>query len=112
MDFFKELVWQNAIEEALSLLFTKMPLLGIGPLAPLVTWVVTKLTDVLYEKIKMLVDVKSVALKNDGLRREWEISNATLYHYALEYGEDSPQFKEERNAHKDHWRKLVSLTAK
>lgn len=110
MDFFKVLVWENAIKEAIRLLFIKIPLLGAGPFAPIITWIVTKFTDKLYAVIKEFVDIKSIALRNSGLHREWEISSATLYAHAVEYGEDSAQFKEERNAHKDRWRKLVSFT--
>lgn len=109
MDLVKPLIWDNIVEEALSLLFSKLTFLTWGPLNAIILYAVTKFTDKMYVLLKEFVDLKKIPFKNDEILREYEIAAATLFVMAVDHGEDSIQFKEERLAHKNHLATFIRI---
>ena len=109
MDLIKPLIWDNIVQGALRLLFSKLTFLTWGPINGIVLFIVKKFTDKMYELLKELVDLKKIAFKNYDILREYEIASATLAVMAKDHGIDSPEFKSERETFRVHFSKLVRI---
>lgn len=62
MDLLKTLVWDNLVKAAIGRLFAAIPFLGWGPIGYLIGFIVTKITDYLYEVMKEWYNVESILL--------------------------------------------------
>lgn len=104
---FKSLVWDTLVKVALQQLFLAVPLLGWGPIGYVVSWVVVKLTDKLYDVTKTAVDLEVIVLRNEEHRREYAVAAVKLKLIAKSKGVDSPEFKNAREEHQQALSRFV-----
>lgn len=97
MDTFKTLAWDRLTSNAFTLLVSRLPILGLGPLGYIARWVFVKITDLIYEQIKLQVELKQIQFKNDDYNREFLNASTELRIIGVKYGFDSISFKD---AHK------------
>jgi hypothetical protein len=109
MDLFKDLVFDTLVKAALQRLFSLVPLLGWGPLGMVISFYLTKFADLLYSGVKEFVEVESIPIKNEALRKEFDRASVKLKIIAGGKGIDSPEFREARNADKENLLKLVTV---
>lgn len=106
-DLFKALVWNNLIKAALARLFLAVPFLGWGPIGVVVSWVVTKIADKLYDELEMIVNLQAIALKNEIHQREFDRASMKLHIIAREKGTASSEFKNAREHAKESLSQFV-----
>lgn len=109
MDLFKDLLYATIVKAAIQRLFLIAPFLSWGPLGVLVSHYLTKFAMLLYEIAETFIDLKTVPIKNEKLRKEFERASIKLNIIANGKGIDSPEFKEQRDA--DHKALLDLVTA-
>ena len=106
-DIFKELVWDNLVKATLAEIFVAVPLLGWGPIGYVITALVTKYSDKLYNGINKVVDLKVIALKDEELKKEYDSANIKLKIIANSYGINSSEFEVARVANKKYLSQFV-----
>ncbi len=99
-EIFKHLIWDNVVKAVLARLFALIPLLGWGPIGYVVTFFVTKYSDLLYEAVKMFFAIEKIYLTNESLQRNFDNSSVKLKIFARDYGIESKEFLEERENEK------------
>lgn len=93
---FKDLLWDALVAAALKRLFAAVPWLGWGPIGVLVTWIVGMFADEIFSGMKLAVDLEVIAIRNEIHRREYTVAAVALRSAAINFGTESPQFKEMR----------------
>lgn len=110
-DLFKNLVWDNLIALGIEKLFRLLPFLGWGPIGFLVSKIIWKFSDVLFEVTDTFIDVKEIPIRNNNLRKEFDRESVKLMIIAREKGIDSIEFKTERENAKKSLSNLVRFNA-
>ena len=105
--FFKEVVWDTALKAALASLFIQAPYLAVWPIKQIITGLVGWISDVLFSKIKLLIDLQAIVILNEKHRREYTIAVLNLRAIADTNGIDSAEFKEARENAKKHLSKFI-----
>lgn len=100
-DLFKQLIWPRLIELGLKELFRAVPFLGWGPVGWITRWLVTMFAEALWKAANLAVDMTLIPIRNEGLRREYELESTRLRILAEKYTENSPEFIDAKEkAHK------------
>lgn len=102
LDIFKELLWDSILKAALAKLLAKSVILSWGPVAALITWVVTSFSDDLYVLIKTLITIELIVYRNKQLQVAYGNSANNLKNVALSKGIDSAEFRKARDENKNH----------
>ena len=103
MDLFKTLLWDTLVQAGVSRLFLIIPWLGWGPVGVLVSFIITKFADIMYEGLKMSVNLEVIAIRDERLKLAYNDAAVRLHIIAKDKGIDSKEFKDARN---DHIKKL------
>lgn len=93
---FKELVWHNLVKAALGQLFAASPFLAWWPLSAIITGVVMKYADMLYDSVKLFLDVEYIAMRNETFHREFTVEVVKLKAIAKNKGINSKEYQDER----------------
>jgi len=104
---FKSFVWDAAAKYAVSQIFLAVPFLSLGPLAPIVTWVVTLIADKIYMAIEVVMDLQTIAFKNQAHKEAFDKASLRLKLVAQVKGIDSEEFRKERDAQKEKLSEFV-----
>ncbi len=107
IDFFKELAWEPLLKGLLAKLFTAVPLLGWGPIGYVITFLVMKYGDQLYEAFKLLVEVKTIKFVNKALQKDYDTASLSLKIIAEQKGIASEDYKKARDVEKENLSKYV-----
>lgn len=113
-NLFKDLVFDNLVKAAVKKVLAKIPkLIAVPVFGPfvgtIVSLVITKVADLLYEGFDEWIDFKQIAFKDKELQKKYDTAATKLKIIAHEKGIDSPEFKEQRNADKSALADFVSL---
>lgn len=100
LDVFKELVFDQLVKNIIAKIVGLAPFLAWGPIAFIVTKVVTYLAGMVYDELKDAVNMKYIMLKNERYHAEFVAANGELRDIAKTKGIDSPEFKEAREKRK------------
>lgn len=92
-DLFKSLIWDSLVKVAIEKLIVAAPFLSWGPLAPIFSFIITKITDVLYEQIIKFIDVEAIVFRDKILEQQYNNHYVNLKTVARDYGELSPEFE-------------------
>jgi len=110
---FKSLIWDNALNAALAILFAEAPYLNIPIVRSIVRGVATLATDKFYSFMKLFVDLAAIPIINEKLRQDFDGKYAQLRFIAMKDGVDSPAFQaaheEAHNAFADFFRNSATL---
>jgi hypothetical protein len=93
---FKDLLWDNAVDACLVLLFADQPWMNLPPVKWIVTTITHKATDALFSSFKLFVDLKAISIINDRARDEFTKEALRLKSIAKTKGIDSPEFRKAR----------------
>lgn len=108
---FKALVWDALVKAAIARLFAAVPFLAWGPVGFLVSHLLTKFADKLFEAASMAIAMEKIILTNEAHLKEYERASVKLKIIAREKGIESPEFKEARDAEKAALSKFVQFGA-
>ena len=100
MDSFKEILWDSLVKAAIARLFIVAPFLGYGPIGVLVSYIITKYSDIFYAVLKLSLNLEQIAVNNEELRIAYNDAAVKLHIIAKDKGIDSSEFKEFRNESK------------
>jgi len=107
-DAFKNLLWDSFVKATLFKLFTAVPLLGWGPFGMIITFFVSKYSNQLYEAVKYMINVELIVLKNYEAKKSYDIARIKLSILYHSKGQDSQEFKDAREIHKNILSNFVS----
>lgn len=93
---FKGLIWDLLISALLKKIFAALPILGWGPIGWLVTFIVGKLADALFEVLAEFVNFQVIVLRKEALAKEYAVQSYNLKQLADSKGIDSDEFKAQR----------------
>lgn len=113
-NLFKDLVFDNLVKAGVNRVLSRIPKLIAVPifgpiLGGLISLVITKVADILFEMLDEYVDFKQIAFKDKQLEKTYNTAATKLKILAHEKGIDSPEFKEQRNVDKNALADFVSL---
>lgn len=97
------------MEKALLALFTKVPLLGMGPIGYLIRYFVRRYSEELYSGVKTFVNLNVITFKNQQLEKEFVKSSLKLKLVAKSYGLYSAEFEEAREKNRNYLSNLVKF---
>lgn len=100
-DPFKDLIWDNVVRAALAALMAAIPFLALPGLSLLVTLVVTTFANLVYDSIRELIDLRTISLKNEEHRREFDKAAIALRLLEKDFGPDSAEYKAARERHRE-----------
>lgn len=109
---FNELLWKPLVKAGLAKLFAALPFLGWGPIGWLVTLVVTKFAEKLFEAVRLAIDLQAIVLINEEHRKSYEKACAVLKLVGTEKGFDSPEFKNQLGVAEEAFDRFVSHVGK
>ncbi len=96
MDVFKDLVWDNLILAAKVELFAAFPFLAVPPISWAVSYIIDRLSGILYTAMKEFVNVEMIILRNEAAKAAFTRSSVTLKIIALNKGIESKEYKDAR----------------
>jgi hypothetical protein len=108
-DLFKSMVFDKIVKKMIQSLFAKIPFLGWGPIGTIVSMLLTKLANALYEALAMYIDFQIIAFKNKKLEEQFTTASVELYSAANQYGIDSAEFEMARKANDDAFFKFIEM---
>lgn len=109
-EIFKAVVWDSLVKAAIARLFLAAPFLGWGPVGFVVSWILTYFADMLYDAVKMAVDLEVIVLRNEAHRKAYDAAAVKLHIIAREKGIESPEFRSARDEHKVALAKFVRFS--
>ena len=109
MDLFKILVWDSLIKAALASLFVALPFLNFWPVSWLINYVVITYSDILYAGLKEFIKIEAIALRNENIERQYNISSSTLKILGTRFGIESQEFTDARAKNVDTMDNLVKF---
>lgn len=96
-DLFYSVVWSQLVKSIAARIILALALSPESFLGGLGITIITKslkvITDIIYESIVMLIDVKTIQFKNKILKARWEVASDILEVALIEHGQDSEEFK-------------------
>ena len=95
-DQFKDLIWDMVVRALLTKLLAAVPFLAWGPLAPLVSFVITQIADKIYDLIVEYIEFSSISIRNLEHRKAFDAASVKLKILARDKGIDSEEFKKAR----------------
>lgn len=107
---FKDLIWDNLVRAAIKKLFAALPILSWGPIGWFVTRVIYKYADVLYIELRDAAKIKSIALRNKQLEKQFHLASIDLKVIAMNKGEESDEYIKAKEIAKDKLSDLVRIT--
>lgn len=93
MKLFKDLVLDQLVKAAIQRLFLAIPFLGWGPLGWMVTFIINKFVDFLYDELEIYIEIKKIIFKNNKLKKAFNQESIKLKVFAENFGKDSEEFK-------------------
>lgn len=109
MDLFKDLIWDNLIEAALSSLFAALPFLNFWPINVAIRYIIMEFTTGLYIGLAQFIDTTMIPIKNEQLKIDYQKAQVKLKIIAGGRGIESEEFKNARIEHKDYLRKHLRI---
>lgn len=109
-DAFKTVVWDSVVGAAIKALFSAAAWLNLPIISTIVTQVIRKATDKLFELLVLFVDVGNIRITNEKAREEFEESVVILAIIAKHNGIDSGDFKNMREAAREAFEDLVTYS--
>jgi len=100
-DLFKDLVWDNLVQVALTAFFAYATFLNIPVIRQAVTKIVTLFTDLLFKYMKLYVDLGAITLANDAHESAFVKEVLVLRKIAKSKGMLSKEYLEEKERAKD-----------
>jgi hypothetical protein len=107
-DAFKDLIWSALVKAAIAALTKAIPFLGIPVIGPIVALVVGLFADRLYDALKLTLDLKAIAIRNEEHRKAFDVASVKLAILARDKGADSQEYKDARDAHKSALARFVT----
>ena len=98
-DVFKSLVWDNLVKAGIQRLFVAAPWLGWGPVGWITGFIITHFADMLYEAVKLQIELELIVIRNEAFRREFNEASLNLKSISQSKGPESPEFEAARKAH-------------
>jgi hypothetical protein len=96
-DLFYDLIWSQIVKAIATRIITFFALSSTSFFGGIGIAIVTKLlkivTDIIYDHLKMYIDVKAIQFKNQILQAKWQAASDQLDVALIEYGQDSEEFK-------------------
>lgn len=111
LDTFKGLVFDELVKLLISRVLGMAGWLAWGPVAFIVTKVITWVAEALYDALKEAVNFQVIILKNAAHQRAFAKATMELQSIADTAGINSPEFKVSREAHKNALAKFVRYGA-
>lgn len=108
-ELFKTLVWNKLISVALQRLFLAVPLLGWGPIGFVITWAVNKIASMVYEEMKMTIELKMIQMTNEAHQKSYELACMRIVLAYNMKGGDSDEYKLARKQAHDALSEFVKL---
>lgn len=93
-DLFKDLVFDQIVEWSLKELFSLWPFLGWGPVGLIVTHVITKYSEIFYNRLKGAIILQKIYFKNVDLQKAFDHESVKLKIISDSFDENSPEFLE------------------
>lgn len=90
---FKSLVWDNALEAALTVLFAEAPALNIPIVRSIVRGIARMISDSFFSLLKEFVDMAAIPIMNAELKSKFDGKYSQLRFVLIKNGMDSPEFK-------------------
>lgn len=109
MNFVKSILWDLAVKEAIRRLLAAWPLLAWGPIAPVVTWILTKIADKVFAELEKFAVTEGIRLRNNAHNLDFDRAALALQIVADSFGPDSEEFKRERENAKLRLSRLVRM---
>lgn len=110
LDTFKDLVFDPLVNGAISKLLARAAWLSWGPVAFIVTQVVTLVANFLYKEFRELVNIGTIKLMNAEHQMAYEKASVAEYMAYKSKGLDSPEFRKAREQNKKDLAKFVHWT--
>ena len=108
-DFRKELILDKLVKAALKRLFLKIPALGWGPIGYIVTFIVTKVAELIYDEMKLVMELKKIEFTNSKFQEEYARRTLKLKVFTENYGVNSPEYLEVKREAKEALADLVEF---
>lgn len=106
-DLFKALVWDNLVKVGIQRLFLAAPWLGWGPVGWVASFIITHFADMLYETVKLEIELELIVIRNEAFRREYDAASTALKQISQDKGPDSDEFKAARKTHSEALSRFV-----
>jgi hypothetical protein len=107
---FKNLIWDTAVKFAISKLIAAVPFLSAPFLSGIISMIVFKVADVLFEKISLIVDLKLIVFRSEKLQKAYTKAALNLRELGEKKGVESMEYMTAREEHREALSKLVSLS--
>lgn len=90
---FKTLIWDDLVKAKIAALIVTW---GVAwwPLGPVLTMVLIKFSDKIFEELKLALNLEAIHLKNVIHEHEYDKASVALMIIAREHGPDSKEFQE------------------
>lgn len=108
-DLFKQLVWDTLVKAALQRLFLLVPFLGWGPIGTIITWLVLKYADQLYDAVALYINVELISYRNIEFGQTYAAAEMNLKQIAADKGIDSQEFQDARTVEKQALSNVVKF---
>lgn len=108
-EIFKSIAWEPIVSVVLKQFFMRFPILGFGPIQWIISTIVFKFTDELYEAVKVFINVEVIVFRNDNFRIAFERKSVELKLVARSFGVDSEQFKEARKGFREDLKNVAHI---
>lgn len=108
-DIFKSIAWEPIVSVVLKQLFTRFPVLGFGPIQWIISTLVFKFTDELYEAVRLFINLEVISFRNENFRIAFERKAVELKLVARSFGVDSEQFKEARKGFREDLKNVAHI---
>ncbi len=95
---FKSLIWDPLVLSGEASLFLAIPVLNTPILRKIETALIHKLSDWLWDQIRLLIDIEAIRLVNSEHQVAFANASLKLRVIALEKGIDSDEFKQARDS--------------
>jgi hypothetical protein len=86
-----------------------VPFLMWGPVGMITGFIVGKILDLVYDAVKMAVNLEVIRFKNEGLQKEFDSASLKLKLIARDKGVTSPEFLSARENHKKKLSEFVKF---
>lgn len=110
LDTFKSLIYDPLVEQLVVKTIALAGFLSWGPIAFVVSKVITWVANELYEHLSRAINFQVILLQNELHHRDYVKAAKALKEEAERNGIDSPQFREARAKHKAALSRFVRYT--
>lgn len=109
MDLVKVLVWNALVKAVIEKLIAALPFSAGGPIAYVIGFIVTKISDAIYSELKLWFELERILITNESIRKQWDKASIHLAVVSIDHGPESKEYRDALNENEKAFSNLIKF---